>query len=163
MTNANTFDLPARSGPLPKTRGPAPHEQITQNAPPELQEMLLQRVLTLPAVQMGASGISVPGARAFLMDPACCGAPDAFMVGREFGHLHPHYDGSLHLRLPHEHAREVVEKGWGEKHPLTHMFAGAPILMVFGPRTQDELDVVVRIVQAAHAFAHRSSSGDSLG
>ena len=32
---------------------------------------------------------------------------------REFAHLHPEYDGSLHLALPAEQAADLVAKGWG--------------------------------------------------
>ncbi len=151
--------IPARSGPRPKTRGPAPHEQITQNASPVLQEKLLARILALPGIKGGRSGISVPGARAFLVDrDLACGPSDAYMIGNEFGHLHPPYDGSLHLRLPETVAQTVIAQGWAEEHPLTRlMFTGAPVLLVYGPRTEEELEVVQRIVQAAYAYASTQS------
>jgi hypothetical protein len=33
------------------------------------------------------------------------------MIGREFAHIHPVPDGSLHAALPPEVAEEAVEKG----------------------------------------------------
>lgn len=59
--------------------------------------------------------VSVPGARAFVLDEETAGRPpEAFQAGREFAHLHPEHDGSLHMTLPAEIASEVYEKGWGE-------------------------------------------------
>ena len=52
----------------------------------------------------GRSMVSVPGARAFVLGEAAGRPPEAFMVGGEFAHLHPDYDGSLHLILPPEAA-----------------------------------------------------------
>ncbi len=132
-----------------------PHQQLTQNAPPELQEALFARGAALPGVRVGRSGVSVPGARAFILDEALAqGPPEAFVVGTEFAHLHPPYDGSLHLSLPAEAAADLETRGWGELHPLAHMGVMPPTaLMVFGPRDAEELEVVWTIVQASHAFA----------
>lgn len=130
-----------------------PHEQLTQNAPPHLQEALFERARSLPGVGVAPSRVSVPGARAFVLDQEHARRrPEAFMAGSEFAHLHPPHDGSLHLLLPQEQAAEVIAKGWGELHPLARMGAMPPTnLMVFGPRDDEELNVVWRIVQASWA------------
>jgi hypothetical protein len=39
--------------------------------------------------------------------------PEAFLIGREFAHVHPRYDGSMHMMLPPEAVDEVLAKGWG--------------------------------------------------
>ena len=76
------------------------------------------------------------------------------MVGTEFAHLHPAYDGSLHLVLPEPVALRVIERGWGEFHPLVAQGGMPPTnLMVFGPRDEAELEVVWPIVQASYANA----------
>src|ERR1700716_3524457 len=99
--------LPQRAGEKPKTLHQMPHQQDSQNAPPEMQEALLERIAALPGVIVGPSGVSVPGARAFHLAPAHAAGPrDASMVANEFAHLHPAYDGSLHLVLPEPAARE---------------------------------------------------------
>jgi phospholipase/carboxylesterase len=132
-----------------------PHQQLSQNAPTEMQEALFDRARVLPDVRVQPSRVSVPGARAFVLDEAAANGPaDAFMVGREFAHLHPPYDGSLHLALPEELAAEVERKGWGELHPLAR--AGAmprTVLMVFGPRDAEELEVVWTILRASRDHA----------
>lgn len=99
--------------------------------------------------------ISVPGARAFVLgeDPAG-GPPEAFMVGREFAHLHPPTDGSLHMMLPLDLAEAVDAHGWGELHPAARMGVIPPTaMMVYGPRDEGELEVVWELLRASRAFA----------
>jgi len=136
-----------------------PHQQLSQNATADLQEQLFMRIATLDGVVVGPSHVSVPGARAFHLDPKRARGPlEAFMVGTEFAHLHPAYDGSLHLVLPEPQAREVIAKGWGEFHPLVEQGVMPPTnVMVYGPRDEAELESVISIVLAAHANA----SGDA--
>jgi phospholipase/carboxylesterase len=157
--------LPQRRGEGPDTNPRMPHQQVSQNAPAELQEALFERAATLPGVMVGRSHVSVPGARAFHLDNAhAAGSQDAFMVGTEFAHLHPHEDGSLHLILPEPLARQVIERGWGEFHPLVQQGMMPPTnLMVFGPRDAEELEIVWSIVEASYANAtsQRNAGGDA--
>jgi hypothetical protein len=157
--------LPQRRGDAPQTNPQMPHQQVSQNAPGEMQEALFERVETLPGVTVGRSNVSVPGARAFHLDNAhASGDQDAFMVGTEFAHLHPQSDGSLHLILPEAMARQVIQRGWGEFHPLVQQGMMPPTnLMVFGPRDADELDVVWSIVQASYANATGSEAAGEGG
>ncbi len=76
------------------------------------------------------------------------------IVGREFAHIHPQpTGGSLHLRLPADAAREVVDEGWGEHHPLALDGTVPGLLMVYAPRTTGDLGVVKTIIAAAVAYA----------
>ena len=147
--------LPQRRGDAPQTNPRMPHQQVSQNAPTVLQEALFERAATLPGVIVGRSHVSVPGARAFHLDDAHAAGPrDAFMVGTEFAHLHPEEDGSLHLVLPEPLARQVIERGWGEFHPMVQQGMMPPTnLMVFGPRDEAELEIVWSIVEASYANA----------
>lgn len=148
-------ELPRREGPRPHTRAGMPHQQLDQNAPPPLQEELFRRAAGLPGVRTGPSRISVPGARAFILEEELAkGPPEAFLVGREFAHLHPPYDGSLHLALPPAAAARVEERGWGELHPLARQGVLPPsFVMVYGPRDDRELETVWAILQASYAYA----------
>jgi len=70
-----SLELPLRSGPKPDTTRPSrthatPHKQISQNAPPDMQEELFARASSLAGVSVGDSLVSVPGARAFHLDEA---------------------------------------------------------------------------------------------
>ena len=146
--------LPARRGTRPEVSWTIPQQQQTQNAPPDLQERLFEDIRRLPGVDVGPSHISVPGARGFALRE---GSADeqAFLVPQfaEFAHLHPSYDGSLHVVLPPELAADVSTKGWGRP----HMWAGTRLspgfMLVHGPRDDDEVAVVRGIVKASHAYA----------
>ncbi|HXA43265.1 MAG TPA: luciferase family protein [Candidatus Solibacter sp.] len=147
--------LPQRTGERPQTHHAMPHQQVSQNAPSEFQEALFERLAALPGVIVGQSHVSVPGARAFHLEPESAGGDSgAFMAGTEFAHLHPAYDGSLHIVLPEPVARQVIERGWGEFHPLVEQGMMPPTnVMVFGPRNEGEVDVVWQIVRASYDAA----------
>ena len=96
------------------------------------------QVRSLSGVDVGPSRISVPGARGFTLRE---GSDDeqAYLVPQvgEFAHLHPAYDGSLHLVLPAGRwPADVSTKGWGRP----HMWAGTRLspgfMMVYGPRDE---------------------------
>jgi hypothetical protein len=93
--------LPKRSGSRPRTTPTNPHTQLEQNPEREVVEELARRVFSLPDVEERPSAISVPGARAlWLREDVPAGPPEAFVIGREFAHIHPMPDGSLHAALP---------------------------------------------------------------
>lgn len=149
-----TFLAERRAGPRPATTRTNPHTQLSQNAPPELQERVFAFASSLPGVVVGPSEVSVPGARAFHLPKSAATAQEAFMVGHEFAHIHPVTDGSLHLVLPPDLVQRVIENGWAELHPLAGKY-GAPanIVMVYGPRDDAELTVVLGLIRAAHQLA----------
>jgi phospholipase/carboxylesterase len=154
--------LPERIGGPPRTNPAMPHTQVSENAPSPLQEALFERISALPGVAVGPSHVSVPGARGFHLDAEHAkGATEAFMVGTEFAHLHPAYDGSLHVKLPEAMARQVIEHGWGEFHPMVSQGAIPPTtLMVFGPRDDSEVDTVFAIVRASYDAATGATKTD---
>lgn len=151
----DALELPTRRGPRPRATPTNPHTQLDQNAPPELQERLFERARALAGVRVEPSMISVPGARAFVLEvDSASGPAEAFMIGREFAHLHPASDGSLHMMLPPDLARAVEEHGWGEPHPVARLGLIPPTaMMVYGPRDEGELETVWEILRASHAFA----------
>ena len=81
------------------------------------------------------------------------------MIGREFAHIHPHPDnGSMHVQLSAEDARDVVATGWGEDHFLVTL-GRLPegLVMVFSPRDDAELEAVKTIVTRSYAYATGAS------
>ena len=145
-----------RQGPRPSVSESAPQQQLDQQ--PEdgsLQSALADRVFALPYVREEPSGISVPGARALVLEAeAAKGPQEAFLVGTEFAHLHPMPDQSLHLSLPPDRAKQEVEAGWAEYHPWVLEGKIEPTrLLVYAPRNRDENGKVYELVVAAHAFA----------
>jgi len=147
--------LPTRAGDRPAVSWTIPQQQLSDTSPPGIQEQLFTRVSAWPGVDTGPSGISVPGARAFVVERTESAPVDAFLVPRvgEFAHLHPGYDGSLHLTLPPVLAADAVAKGWAVMHPWAGIRLAPGFVLVYGPRDAAELDVVTRIVEASHAFA----------
>lgn len=121
-----------------------------------MHQRVAELMFGLSCVVETPSLISVPGARAAWLDDGCAaGPPDAFMIEREFCHLHPPRDGSLHLNLPLDIGSHAIERGWAEQHPLVARGIVPPtVVMVYGPRNDEEFDVVRRLVEASHRFAH---------
>ena len=145
-----------RNGPKPATSLGMPHQQLDQQ--PEHsspRDALARRVFALPGVLEERSGVSVPGARALVLEAGAARGPDsAFMVGREFAHLHPAPDESLHIVLPRDVATAAIEAGWAEPHPLAARMSGPTVaVMVFAPRDDIEVDVVAGLVEASYRFA----------
>jgi hypothetical protein len=116
---------------------------------------LARRAFALPGVVEEPSRISVPGARALVLAPGePAGPPEAFLIDREFAHLHPHPDYSLHAMLPTQTVAEAVAAGWAEPHPVALRGLIPPTaVMLYAPRDEAELEVIETLVRAAHAFA----------
>ena len=166
----NEINLVEREGSRPATSDTNPHQQLEQNAPEELQEELFEKARALEGVTIGETGVpelggegAVTGTRAYILDESLAKGPrSAFLVGMEFGHQHPDYDGSLHLCLPDDVREEALEKGWGELHPLAGTTVGGMHVteadtLVFGPRTE-ELETVWQLVRASYDFARGQES-----
>jgi hypothetical protein len=148
--------LPPRVGTCPKTTPTNPHTQLDQQpADSGLIEELARRVFALPGVVELPSRISVPGARALVLAPGeAVGPPEAFLIDREFAHLHPAPDHSLHAMLPIETMSDAVAAGWAEPHPVAlRGLIPSNAVMLYAPRDEGELDVIERLVRASHAFA----------
>jgi hypothetical protein len=76
------------------------------------------------------------------------------MIGREFAHIHPLPDGSLHAALPPETAEEAVEKGWAEQHPVARMgYIPENVVMLYAPRDTQELEIVLGLVEESRRYA----------
>jgi hypothetical protein len=148
--------LPTRAGDRPRTTPTNPHTQLDQQ-PTDLRwvEALAERVFALPGVLEQPSGISVPGARALVLargEPA--GPPEAFLINREFAHLHPAPDHSLHAMLPPDTVTEAVDAGWAELHPVAlRGLIPRTAVMLYAPRDEAELEVIESLVRASHGFA----------
>lgn len=144
-----------RPGIRPRTTSTNPHMQLDQNPERWVVEELARRVFALPDVEERPSMISVPGARAlWLRDDVPAGPREAFMIGREFAHIHPMLDGSLHACLPLERVREAVESGWAELHPVAKMgLISKNSVMLYAPRDENEVETVYGFVLDSYRFA----------
>ncbi len=149
-------NLPIRQGEKPMTTNTNPHTQLNQQ-PDDLSfvENLKEWAFGLHYINKRPSAVSVPGAIAMCMEEQhTCTSCNAFMVGTEFAHFHPHPDYSMHLGLPEEDAQLIIDKGWGEWHPLIKRGILPPnIIMMYAPRNQEELDVSKFILEHSYHFA----------
>lgn len=148
--------LPMRRGTQPRTTPTNPHTQLDQQPEGDgMRERLAARLFALPDVEEKPTMISVPGARALCLNEEVPAGPrDAFMVGREFAHLHPGMDQSLHAALPTEMATAAVESGWAELHPVARRGLIPPTtVMLYAPRDEEELDVVYGLVLSSYTYA----------
>ncbi|MDP3714475.1 MAG: DUF5519 family protein [Mycobacteriales bacterium] len=156
--------LPQRSGLRPRTTPTNPHMQLEQQPLDDRPRRRLEALLTdLPGVVWAGSLISVPGARALTLPPdQALGPPEAFMIGTEFAHLHPAPDHSLHVALPPEVARQAIEAGWAEQHPIAARGLIPPgSVMIYAPRDDDEADVVAHLVTASYDHARGAASPET--
>lgn len=149
-------NMPIRLGDRPSTTNTNPHTQLNQQ-PEDISYVgeLQSWAFELANIEKRPSLVSVPGAMAMFMDKAhICTKCNAFMADTEFAHFHPHPDYSLHLGLPQEDAKIIIEKGWGEWHPLIKRgFLPPNIIMMYAPRNQEELEVAKFILGHSYAYA----------
>ena len=147
--------LPERTGSRPSTTPTNPHTQLDQNPEELVVREFARRVFALPDVEERPSAISVPGARAlWLRNEVPAGPQEAFMIGREFAHIHPLPDGSMHAALPPELAEEAREKGWAEQHPVARMGYISPnVVMIYAPRHTGEIEIVAGLVAESYRYA----------
>ncbi|KAH5145869.1 hypothetical protein HBH70_045730 [Parastagonospora nodorum] len=77
--------------------------------------------------------------------------PVAHKIFFEVAHVHPS-ENSLHVYVSPQDAKLVMNRGWGERFPVTWL-APPSWIMVYAPRTEEEVEVVREIVRAAVCFA----------
>lgn len=148
------LDLPVRRGPRPQTTEEIPHSQISDNPDPIIFDRMKAKFLDLQGTEVGNSLISVPGATALFVPEGHVCNPEGFLTGREFAHIHPAADGSFHMMLAPSDAELVVERGWGEPHLWARTGKlPANTLMVYAPRDDAEIDIVLQIANAARLYA----------
>lgn len=147
------LDAP-RPGRRPATSDQGPHRQLDQQAPPALWGELVARARTLEGVEEGHSQVSPADSRAlFVTDLPTERSPETNLApGRRLEpvHLHGVADTSVHLVLPADRGARLTALGWAEPHG--HAEHGTE-WMVYGPRGDAELDVVVQIIEEALDFA----------
>lgn len=150
-----TVEIPLRPGDRPETTDTNPHSQISQPIPRDVHDKLAEQAFSLPYVSERPSRVSVPGTRSLVLSQeAAGGPPEAFLSETEFCHLHSPEDGSLHMALPPAIVEEAKEQGWAETHPVAEMgLIPKTVVLVYGPRDEDELATVLKFVGESYTFA----------
>lgn len=60
----------------------------------------------------------------------------------------------MHMTLHPADAKIVLERGWGERHPLARggwcrRFVPREFMLIYAPRNQDEVKIVMEIISSA--------------
>ncbi|KAG8625764.1 hypothetical protein KVT40_006165 [Elsinoe batatas] len=143
--------LPHRVGPRPTISGLAPQRQVDSFATAKSYEQLTAAIEELAKVATGLEITLSPFEK----------HSDALVAtkpihnrkrGGEVCHVHPS-DGSLHLTLHPADVALCIERGWGQRHPLSRggwmrRFVPETFVMVYAPRTSLEVQTVMDIVKA---------------
>lgn len=147
--------LAPRRGPRPALGShPIPHRQTDQIPPRDVISAVESAILEIHADYPSSTELctSVYEKRG----PALFVLPAAAEQASELAHVHASEeaaDGSLHVVLAPRDCAEVIDKGWGERHPCAGVLGGrllpAEYLMVYAPRDWAEVAVVRGIVEAA--------------
>lgn len=179
-----TSALVIREGKRPVCGTELPHFQKDQQSPDDVFEALTSRATAQlgDGVKVGHSTASLPSTfPSYFLCGKCAMPHEASMTpggprkGREFAHIHTKYypegntnqgggQGSMHVCLSLRDAATVLEAHWGERHlrageefnkkwaPGLIMPRG--LVLVYAPRTEKEVDTVLSILEASHAYAN---------
>ncbi len=143
--------LPRREGRPPKVTLNIPHRQIDVKPVPEVNEELFRRAFALPGVENRPTILSVPGVRGlWLHNKISLVHPEIIRRGREFAHIHT--DGSLHIALPAERAREAVRAGWALPHPMSNQEGWEGFVLLYTPQSMEELESTFQIIVDAYNY-----------
>lgn len=148
---------PRRDGARPRTTPCAPHSQIDQIVPDArtFALALIARLAAMNDVELAGSRRAPPGTMGcYLRAEACSQNSAAFLLGREFAHVHLEDDCSLHAVLPEPLRTSAIEAGWAEAHPLAGQPTVSPdTVMLYAPRNAAEVAVLADLVEASWANA----------
>lgn len=153
-TSAGYLQALTDRGTRPVIRGIAPHRQITQRASRQLYKMLSAEVAGLcvgrDELRLGVSWFEKQNIALFTTTAT------RLSPHGEICHAHPS-DGSMHLTLHPADVKIVLNARWGERHPLARggafeMFVPETFVMVYAPRTEQDIDVMMQIIRASIAY-----------
>ncbi|EER42344.1 conserved hypothetical protein [Histoplasma capsulatum H143] len=149
-------DLPKRIGSRPEVVGIAPQRQMTDRGPKVIYAALTATIKELSlrhpdSLFLGISRFEKHNTGLFSL-PRC---QSHLTCNGEICHSHA-YDGSMHLTLHPADVKTIIEKGWGERHPLAReswwwkfRFVPPTFVLIYSPRTMEELRCVTQIIYAA--------------
>jgi hypothetical protein len=70
----------------------------------------------------------------------------------EVAHIHETGDATSHVVLSYADCKEVIRKGWGERHRLSGNILPLGYILLYSPRNETEVDVMTRIFKASLKF-----------
>ncbi|KAL1877082.1 hypothetical protein VTK73DRAFT_8890 [Phialemonium thermophilum] len=144
--------LPYRPGPRPVVAGLAPQRQLNQAG----------NLQTYQALKLALEDFSARNPGKFVTATSCLEKHGFALFARrplnvcgngEICHIHTS-ERSLHMNLHPDDIKEVLEKGWGQRHPMAWKgWVYTPIpstfVMIYAPRDESDLRIVLKIIEAA--------------
>ncbi|MGU3432407.1 hypothetical protein ACNHUS_05270 [Actinomycetes bacterium M1A6_2h] len=158
QARTQSWNLVSRVGTRPRIAPfPIPHRQTTEVADhtaTSAMSQVLDSAQSDPRLFMQRSHFERRGQALYVREEHR--TVDRVKVSRgEIAHVHAG-DGSLHVVADPADARLIIERGWGELHPL----AGRPLLrlpesyvLLYSPRNDDDLHHLTAIVRRVIATA----------
>ncbi|KAJ4381709.1 hypothetical protein N0V86_003073 [Didymella sp. IMI 355093] len=152
--------VPERSGSPPSiVRWTLPQRQfsqlITKGALEELSNLMQtfantspysEYIETRPSKTEGGTGPAI-----YVKPDVKTINPVAHKIFYEVAHVHPK-ENSLHVYVSPKDARTIIDRGWGQRFPVTWL-APPSWIMAYAPRDERELEVIKEIVRAAICHA----------
>ncbi|KAF1963085.1 hypothetical protein CC80DRAFT_512294 [Byssothecium circinans] len=156
---------PKRRSPKPRIGPhPVPQRQLEQLPGDEMRQKLVDSFYELGqrAQQKGLVEIKQSFYEqhhsALFVSPQRTWHQVAQQTSGEFSHIHAGVDGSIHVVLHPKDCKKVFESGWGQRHGFSGvgMLQKIPrvrlpvnYILIYAPRDDAELDVALKIVEAA--------------
>ncbi|KAF5575253.1 hypothetical protein FPCIR_13246 [Fusarium pseudocircinatum] len=158
VTFLSEKDVPVREAPRPMIgTWTAPSRQLTDMAKQSIIESQAYQSFLSSLASSSSSKLKIATSLAERRGPALFVAseepshPIAKRTRGEIGHMHGS-DGSMHINLAPKDAKLVLERGWGQRHPLSGTVLYLGNVMIYAPRTEEELEVVKNITRAGVKF-----------
>lgn len=157
--------IPLRTMSRPIVSGIAPHRQLNQRSDRTVYELLSSSISKLADAHPKRLRIATSS-----FEKHCTALFSNRQVNKtkngEIAHAHP-IDGSLHMTLHPVDAKIVIENGWGERHPLARggfctRFVPVGFIMIYAPRTAEEVRVVMDIIRAGAAWVGGEPLSDDV-
>lgn len=147
--------LSERQGLAPRMTPANPQEQLEQFPQDwQLIDELAAYAFALENVIERPTQIAPDGSRALNLSASVQANPKAFLIGREFAHIHNPPIGSLHATLPEPYRSLALQKGWILRHPFAIRGLGPEAaVFIFAPRNSQELQWVKLLLEISHAWA----------
>ncbi|KAL2069862.1 hypothetical protein VTL71DRAFT_14541 [Oculimacula yallundae] len=154
-------ELPERVGPRPEiSKWMAPHRQTSQLTGDDMHKLLAEAMDDLATkysshTMVRTSVLEKSGDAFLVADGVVTPNSVAKSTKREIAHVHAGAgsgDYSLHMSLSPADCKEVISKKWGERMTLSGTLVPHEYLIVYTPRTKEEVEIVKTIVAASIEF-----------
>ncbi|KAJ7643531.1 hypothetical protein FB45DRAFT_735896 [Roridomyces roridus] len=153
-------DLLEREGPRPRTTSHIIQRQVRSSPPCTVIQRVQARHadkthLALSKFENHAEAIFVRP-EILIDDPKNVPSHDTVRrTKREIAHMHDYHDYTCHLALAAQDGKQVIQKGWGQRHPLAGPGMPGPPnewTFLYAPRNEEEMKVVEKIIEASVGY-----------